>query len=120
MSHPPNESPSASSPEPAASAEGRWPVWVETWVLPYVREPVLWPVLIAILGHVVVLFALGALNVWRGESWTAAVLSVAFTVGSVGWEYRVMRRPGPIAAWIALTWLVSIGLVVLSVRTGFL
>ena len=35
-----------SEPEPPA-VDGGWPPWVQTWVMPYVRESALWPVLVA-------------------------------------------------------------------------
>lgn len=96
------------------------PSWFEVWVLPYAREPVLWPVLLAILGHVVLLFAIGLLDLWRGEGFGAAVLSVALTLALVGWEVRVARRPGALSISIALTWVAGVVLAVFSQRTGFL
>lgn len=98
----------------------RDPTWFEQWVLPYAREPVLWPVLLAILGHVVLLFALGLLRVWRGEGAGAAVLSAALTVGLVGLEVRAASRPGALAIALGITWALAVPLAMLAQRTGFL
>ena len=98
-----------------------WPDWVETWVLPYVRDEALWPVLVALLGHVVVIFAPLVLYVVRTRSPTALgalSLLVLASVGLVGFETVRFRRPGGVTLVVLATWAVSLGLAWLADRTG--
>lgn len=64
---------------------------LDKWVLPYVRQAELWPVLLALLGHVWVVFALAMLSAWRaGNPLAYFPLGVLlfFSAGSVRWEVR--------------------------------
>lgn len=99
--------------EPGPSAGGGYPRWVERLILPFVREESLWPVLVAILGHVLVgqLFLLRAalrdrqlpaLLALAGMLYLSAQLVLA--------ERRAVRRVGPITGAICATWgLAAIG-----------
>ena len=89
-------------------------------MLPYTKETALWPVWAAIMGHVVLLFAMAVLGVVRGEGFLAAIVSVALTAGVAGWEIRVRGRPGGLGVSLLLTWLVAGILVAIALRTGFL
>lgn len=98
-----------------------WPDWVEQWVLPYLREPVLLPVLIALLGHVVVGLSPLMLAVWRTGNPAAIAALALLSAASVGlslFEARSQRRPGAVTLTIAGTWLASVGVAVLAERTG--
>ena len=95
-----------------------WPVWVRTWVLPYLGESALLPVWLAIWGHVILLLGLSMLATWRGGS---IVPLLGWTLGSVGllaWELRLFRRPGRVGAWIVLSWIFGLGIAWLGERTG--
>lgn len=89
----------------------RWPPWVEDWVLPYVTEPALWPVLLALLGHVVVVIAPLVLAVARtGSLYAVAGLVVLAAVSAVfvRWELRVRGRPSAVTGAVVGTWIVSL------------
>ena len=88
--------------------------------MPFFRERALWPVLVAILGHVMMLFALAVLEVWRGTGFWAALVSVALTAGIAVWEVRIQGRPGALALSLAGTWAAAAGIVALALETGFL
>jgi len=84
-----------------------WPPWVQEWVLPYLAEPALWPVLLALLGHVVVVIAPLVLAVARtGSPWAVAGLVALAAVSGwlVRWEWRVRGRPGAVSLTVAATW----------------
>jgi hypothetical protein len=96
---------------------------MEQWLLPYLREPVLWPVLVALLGHVMVGLAPLMLLVWRTGNGTALVLLGGLLLGTAGlvtFEGVRFGRPGPVTFTCALTWLSSGALAWLGESTGFL
>lgn len=98
-----------------------WPVWIENWVLPYARDSALRPVLLAILGHVVVVLAPLVLYVVRSGSGRATGILAALTlvsVGLVGFETVRFRRPGAVTVVVLCTWATSLGLAWLADRTG--
>lgn len=92
---------------PGAAPDSGYPVWVERWVLPFVRDLGLWPVLAAVVGHFAVVLAPLLLWVFRGRNPFGAVLLLA-----VGWlsgqvvmmDVRALRRPGALTVVLALTW----------------
>lgn len=107
-------------PTPTPSA---WPQFVQTWVLPYIREPMLWPVLIAVLGHVVLLVALDMLAVYRSGDAGAVVMLVlmmAATIYLVVREVRIVGRPAGVSATLVLSWLASVASAVGAEYTGVL
>lgn len=113
-----SERPSLRLAEPAAPG---WPLWIETWVLPYVREPTLWPVLVALLGHVVVGIVPLVLFVVRSGSVRGGLVLGGMVVGSLGlfgFEVFRFRRPGAVSVVVGATWVVSLGLAWLADRTG--
>lgn len=90
-------------------------------MLPYVREPALWPVLIALLGHVVVGLSPLMLSVWRTGSVYAGLALLGLLLGSCGlvaFEIYRFRWPGPVALTCLLTWLAGGGVAWLADRTG--
>jgi hypothetical protein len=98
--------PATSTQDPATDTfRGR--TRLERAVLPYLREQTLWPVLVAILAHIIALLApLLVLGLRDGHRW--ALLGVAvFATGSlaaVGFELRERRRPGLVAVFFAVVW----------------
>jgi hypothetical protein len=100
-----------------------WPAWVETWVLPYVEEMALWPVLVALLGHVVVIVVPLMLHIYRnGPGFNVFVLGlfVAASVWLVRMELRARGGPGGLT-WVMLgTWLVSFPFAWFAESTGVL
>lgn len=86
----------------------------ERWVLPYVQNSLLRPVLFALLGHVALGIAvLGSLLVRHGNLLALAGIAatLAATAGLVRQELRVSGRPGGFSLAIALTW---VGAIVLT------
>lgn len=81
---------------------------VERALLPFLREPTLWPVLLAVIAHAVALFGPLMVIVWRDPrpSWPAAglLLLAGLTGAAVRVELRDRGRAGPIAGLLAATW----------------
>src|SRR5262245_54383525 len=94
------------SPEPA-NLEARF---LEYVVAPFVRDPMLWPILAVFVGHVVA--GLGVALVFgvrdrRFPAMLALVLAAVLTFNGVRVELRVRRRPAALCAILAVTWLLS-------------
>lgn len=85
------------------------PTRVDRWILVFVREPTLWPVLLVVIGHAVALLA--PLLLWalrdgqRGPAVTLALLGALSATGVV-WELR-RRGPGALTGLLVSTWLLS-------------
>lgn len=81
---------------------------LERAVLPFLREQTLWPVLGAILAHVIALQAPLLVLAFRdGHGWSFLGVAVfaGITAAVVGLELRERQRPGLIAALFGATWL---------------
>jgi hypothetical protein len=82
---------------------------VDRWILVFVREPTLWPVLLVVIGHAVVL--VGPLFLWsfrdgRSGPALALVLLAALSAAAIVWELR-RRGPGALTALLLSTWTLS-------------
>ena len=81
---------------------------VERALLPFLREPTLWPVLGAVLVHVVALVAPVMVIVWRDPvpGWPLVGVSTLalLSAGGIATELREHRRLGPLCGLIAATW----------------
>jgi hypothetical protein len=108
---------------PEGEGKPTWPLWVEEWVLPYLDDTILWPVLFSLLGHVVVVIVPLMLNVWRTGSVYAALL-LAMLLGGTGYlmrmELHAVGRPGALSAVLLVMWLSSFPFVWFSLATGVL
>jgi hypothetical protein len=86
------------------------PSRVDRWLLVFVREPTLWPVLLVVIGHAGALVA--PLMLWafrdgqRGSAWTLALLTVA-SVAGITWELRD-RGLGALTGLLLSTWALSV------------
>ena len=92
-----------------------WPAWVEQWILPYLEDMSLWPVLVAVLGHVLVVLVPLELAFVRGPNLAAlAVLSVLLVVTAevVRMELRALGRP----RWLTL---IAVGMWAASVPCAY-
>ncbi|MEN0064038.1 MAG: hypothetical protein AAGA48_17935 [Myxococcota bacterium] len=99
------------STEPPSAA--RWPAWIEEWVLPYLNNASLWPVWIALIGHVVVGIAgLMLLGVRQSlpEAWFVLVLLGLGSGWLVAKEWQVSAKLGGVALTVVLGWAASAGL----------
>jgi len=93
---------------------------MEDWVIPFMREPVLWPIWVAILGHAVLAVALALLATWRGEGVVGIALVTLVSVGFAGWELKLFRAPGPVNLSVLGTWLLALPTAWLGAQTGFI
>ena len=90
-----------------------WPLWARSWILPYFEDSALWPVLIAILGHVLVLIVPLLAFAYRSRNPVSYVFIAAlvFVTGQLAWvEFRAVGRPGAITGVVAVLWASSIPL----------
>ncbi|MCP4868627.1 MAG: hypothetical protein GY898_07905 [Proteobacteria bacterium] len=96
--------------------------WLERFVLPYITDSALWPVLFAILGHVGVLLAMPMINVYRdGDLFSLAALILLAggpCVALMRWEWDRDRKPGPLTWMVLLTWVLSVVLAVVAYKFG--
>lgn len=103
-----------------ATAPRGWPPWMDRWVLPFVRESGLWPVLFALVGHVLVLIAPMLLHLWRGD--VSASLPLTVTILGSFWlcktEHESTGRLGGMTVVVLGSWIASFGLAWLADATG--
>lgn len=95
-------------PERDATPE-RDPVmgFLDTWAWPYLEETTLWPVLFALLAHVVVLIALVLLHAWRAVGpfgYAGVILLGLLSFDLVRREVAERRRPGRLTLLVAVNW----------------
>ena len=100
-----------------------WPHWMEKWVLPFLSDTALWPVVVAGIGHIVALLALVLLTAWRKPlpigAFGAGLLFLL--TAKIAWtEIRFYKRPGPMTAFLALCWALSIGSAIFADHHGLL
>lgn len=90
---------------------GAWPGWVQTWILPYVDDMALWPVLVAVLGHVLVVLVPLELVLARTAHPIAAFVLAALLAGTgevVRMEVRATGRPRALTGIGVGMWLLSV------------
>ena len=104
-------------PDPFAS-----PSKVDRWLLVFVRESTLWPVLLVLVGHAVALVA--PLLLWAGRdgesgpAWTLGLLALPCAYG-IAWELK-SRGPGALTGLILSTWGLSVAAAIAADRYGLL
>ncbi len=94
---------------------------LERVVLPFVREPMLWPVLATVVVHGVALAApLLVLSLRDRHAWASAGLAalVLATAAAAASEIRDRRRPAGICALLAGVWLLTGAASLVAVRLG--
>jgi hypothetical protein len=97
------------------------PSWIDRWLLPFVREPTLWPVLLVLLLHGAAFLAPLLLLLLRDGEASALVgllPAVALSGAGVWAELRARRRAGALSGVVAATWLLGAGAAVVADRTG--
>ncbi len=78
-----------------------YPLWVEQFALPFVRDFGLFPVLVAIVGHFAVALAPLLLWVFRGHSPVGALGLLIVAIGSwevISLDLHAVGRPGRLSA----------------------
>ena len=88
-----------------------WPPWVQEWVVPYLEEHALWPVLFAVLGHVLVILV--PLMTWAQRSQNpVAYLFLGCILAACGglarMEWLAIGRLGRLTLVLFLTWAASL------------
>ena len=81
------------------------PDFVERWILPFVRDSRLWPVLVVVIGHVVA-FTAPMLLLGLRDRRPAALLGcglLAMAANVVRRELAAHGRPGALSALVAAT-----------------
>jgi hypothetical protein len=97
--------------------------WADRWLLPFVRDSTLWPVLLVVVAHAAAFLApalVFALRDRRLPAQAAVLLLAALTVRVVGGELRRRRRVGALNAVLLSVWLLGGTLAVVSDRYGIL
>ena len=80
---------------------------LERALLPFLREPTLWPVFAVVVAHVVVIIAPMLVLVWRGEhGWSIVGLALfaASSLLGIVLEIRDRRRPQLLSVLIVAVW----------------
>jgi len=117
---PPREPQPPPEAEPIDAFDG--PTKVDRWILVFVREPTLWPVLIVVVGHALALLAPLYLSALRDGNALAAGALVALAapcVWGVVWEIRD-RGVGALTGLLLTTWVLSGVCAVAADHHGFL
>ena len=94
--------------------------WVDRFILPFVRESTLWPVLIVLVAHVVAFVGPAMIFAVRDEGrGSMAVLAVLVVLSAlvVRFEWRREGRPAALTALTAVTWVSSAAFAWLANRT---
>ncbi|MDH3210981.1 MAG: hypothetical protein OEM05_00680 [Myxococcales bacterium] len=115
------EAPRRGAPGPAAESGSAYGPWAERWLLPFVHDSTLWPVLLVVIGHAAAFLApalLLAVRDRRLAAQAAVLILAALTVTSVWQEVRQQRRPGALNGVILCVWLLGGVLAVLADRYG--
>jgi hypothetical protein len=97
--------------EPAAQGEPGNPSTFEEWVMPYVEDSTLWPVLLVVIVHMMAFIAPVMLLAVRDR-----LLGPFLTLGILGglsvwvfvYDWRVRQRPGPFSWIVVSCWLGSL------------
>jgi predicted alpha/beta hydrolase family esterase len=108
---------------PASSSEEDDPhlPFAERWVAPFVREPLLWPVMIVIVAHAVAFLApvlLLALRERRLAALGALTGVIVLSGAAVRAELARLHRPGVVCGLLAATWGLAVVAALVAHRTG--
>lgn len=94
----------------ASDPRGEEPHGVDLWIMPYIRDSSLWPVLVVLMAHVVAFVTPVLLYAVRdariGPIITMGVLSI-LTVNAFRWEVRTRGQFGAISWLIVVCWSAS-------------
>ena len=97
--------------------------WVDRFILPFVREPTLWPVLIVLVAHAVAFIGPAMLFAIRdggpGSRTTLALLALLSAL-VIRFEWRRDHHLASLTALTALTWLGSLAFAYLAHQTQIL
>ncbi len=97
--------------------------WAEKWVLPYLLEDELWPILFALLGSALCLLTVLLVHAWRADTpWMIGAVVFLFlaAVDVARREIAVRRRPGALTAVLAGLWFGAAVAAYFAGRSGLL
>ena len=97
--------------------------FVDTWLMPYVRDSSLWSILFIFLVHIVLFIAAALLWSARDQNFAAvgALLLLAWLSSEcVRSDFRKHRRPAAMSAVIVAVWALSVGVAMLGDYYGLL
>ena len=106
--------------EHAPDADEKLP-FTERWIMPFVREPLLWPVTIVLVAHAIAFLApiqILALRDRRIAALAALALLLVLSGTAVRKELARIHRPGVVCALLGVTWGFAAVLAVVADRTG--
>ncbi|MDG2049875.1 MAG: hypothetical protein P8M78_06910 [Myxococcota bacterium] len=95
----------------------------ELWILPYIEDSSLWPVLIVVMAASaafltpVLFYAVYHLKV---QAILAALLLLWLTGRAIRWEWRLKGRPGGLAFVLTIVWSSAVAAVIYGLRKGWL
>jgi len=84
--------------------------FVERWLMPFISDSALWPILVVVLAHATILLGSALILSVRDRSIGAMLAVAAISVLSfegIRNEVRARRRPGPLTGLAAIVWLSS-------------
>lgn len=87
------------------------PQGVDMWIMPYLRDSSLWPVLVVLVLHVVAFVSpifLYAVRDRRAGPMVALAILILLTLRGFRWEIRSREKFGAISWLIVVTWLTSV------------
>lgn len=97
------------------------PSTVENWLMPYVEDQMLWPVLLVLLLHAAAFVAPVLILAFRDLK-TGPIFSIGLllflSARVFRYDWRVRRRFGAFSWTVVATWVLSIGAAYASHRTG--
>ena len=103
--------------------ESEDPQGVDLWVMPYIRDSSLWPVLIVLIVHVVAFIApllLYAVRDQRIGPIIAMFFIAGMTLRGFRWEIRTRNEFGAISWLIVVSWIASFVAAYFADRHDFL
>ncbi|MCB9693361.1 MAG: hypothetical protein H6736_16230 [Alphaproteobacteria bacterium] len=106
----------------APEVQRGWPPFVRQWVLPFVEDAGLVPVLVALLGHAMVIIGPLLLALGRGNPGASIPLTplILLSYWLCRTEHEDSGRLGGVTLSVVLTWVASLGFAWLAARTGIL
>ena len=110
-----------SQPDESAPARPGYGPWVERWILPFVYEPTLWPILLVLIGHAAAFgtpLLLLALRDRRPGALAALAAALFGTIQVARYEWRCRGRPAALWGVLGGTWLLAGALAVVADRYG--
>jgi Ni/Fe-hydrogenase subunit HybB-like protein len=107
--------------EPPPELDDRSVPFVERWIAPFLREPMLWPVAIVVVAHAVAFLApvlLLALRDRRLAALGALTGLLVLSGAAVRSELARLHRPGVVCGLLGATWALSVVAAITAHRTG--